>query len=77
MSSLPSTKYMVTVQAVPLTTSNCKRCKKRFQYYRRGRHRYFCEPCKELEKKDHNDFSNELARRNRLHARTVAREVHG
>lgn len=74
--SPPATKLMFTMSEVPLTKTACKRCSKSFSYYRRGRHRYYCEPCKELERKDANTFHNGLNRIKREAARVNAYLAH-
>jgi hypothetical protein len=67
---------MIVRFALP-TAAKCKRCKGRFQYYRAGRRRYFCAPCKDLEKQDSNRFYNNKARMARLAARENAVAAHG
>jgi hypothetical protein len=67
---------MMIVRFASLTGAKCKRCGERFQYYRAGRRRYFCEPCKELEKRDSNRFYNNKARMARLAARENAVAAH-
>lgn len=76
MSALPSVKYMHVQRRVPLVKTKCKRCKGPLVYYRRGRHRYFCEPCRVLERKDANDFFNRVASQERLAARQNAVQAH-
>lgn len=67
---------MMIVRFARLTTARCKRCPAKFQYYRAGRRRYFCAPCKELEKQDSNRFYNNKARVARLAARGNAVAAH-
>lgn len=57
--------------------AQCKRCLKPFDYGRRTKPRLYCSPCVELERQDHNDFHNALARRQRLAARMNAYMAHG
>lgn len=68
---------MMIVRFARSTAARCKRCKGRFQYFRAGRRRYFCAPCKELEKQDSNRFYNNKARVARLAARENAVAAHG
>lgn len=75
--AMPSVKYMHVQRRLPLVKAKCKRCTEPFNYYRRGRHRYFCgETCRALERKDANDFSNGKAREERLAARQNAVQAH-
>lgn len=67
---------MMIVRFATLTAAGCKRCRARFQYYRAGRRRYFCEPCRGLEKHDSNQFYNERAKLRRLEARENAVAAH-
>lgn len=67
---------MMIVRFATNTRARCKRCREKFQYYRAGRRRYFCAPCKELEKLDSNRFYNEQARLKRLEARENAVAAH-
>lgn len=77
MTAMPSVKYMRTLRALPLVKAKCRRCAGPFNYYRRGRHRYFCgDPCRDLERKDNNDFYNDRARQDRLAARENAVQAH-
>lgn len=77
MTAMPSVKYMHVQRRLPLVKAKCKRCAETFSYYRRGRHRFFCgESCRELERKDANDFFNHHAREERLAARQNAAQAH-
>jgi hypothetical protein len=67
---------MMIVRFAILTGASCKRCRQRFQYYRAGRRRYFCEPCRELEKHDSNKFYNERAKLRRQEERENAEAAH-
>jgi hypothetical protein len=77
MNYMPSVKYMHIQRRLPLTIAVCKRCGEKFRYYRRGRHRYFCgEVCLAGERKDNNDFFNDMARAKRIAARENAAQAH-
>jgi hypothetical protein len=56
--------------------SVCKLCDRLFAYFQRTKRRMHCDRCVEIERQAANAFFNELARRNRLHARTIAEEIH-
>lgn len=73
---MPSVKYMHVQRRLPLVKATCKRCAESFVYYRRGRPRWFCEPCGPLVRQDHNTFYNGRAREERLAARKNAVQAH-
>lgn len=56
--------------------AECGLCERSFAYFQRTKRRRFCGRCVEIERHAANVFFNELARRNRLHSRTVAEEIH-
>jgi hypothetical protein len=58
------------------TQSVCKLCDRLFAYFQRTKRRMYCDRCVKIERQSANVFFNELARRNRLHARMVAEEIH-
>ncbi len=65
-----------TIRAREITVATCRRCEGEFRYFRLGRHRYFCEPCREIEKQESTDFCNAKAKAARLAARRNAQLIH-
>jgi late competence protein required for DNA uptake (superfamily II DNA/RNA helicase) len=54
----------------------CARCVSTFSYGRKTKPRIYCRRCVVLERKDANDFFNNLARQQRLAARMNASLIH-
>jgi hypothetical protein len=60
-----------------LVSKDCKRCGLPFRYHcKGGRHRYFCEPCRELELKEGVAFTNAVAKQRRQEQRRNAQLIH-
>jgi len=51
---------------------NCVRCRELFVYFQITKARFYCSPCTELERQDHNAFHNGIASAARAAARVSA-----
>jgi hypothetical protein len=60
-----------------LINADCKRCGLPFRYLcKGGRHRYFCEPCREIEMKENTAVTNAVAKERRAEQRRIAKMIH-